>query len=130
MKNYWSRNVRVVPRGNGSGFIWDKKGHVITNFHVIEGASGAQVRLNDGRSLPALLVGVSPAHDLAVLRINVAFDSPPPVPLGTSKNLRVGQTVFAIGNPFGLDYTLTSGLVSALDRSIQSDSGIEIQRLI
>lgn len=130
VRNFWSRDVFSVPRGTGSGFIWDNLGHVVTNFHVIEGASSATVRLNDGRSLKAALVGVSRAHDLAVLRINIAFDRPPPVPLGTSSDLKVGQTVFAIGNPFGLDYTLTSGLVSALDRSLTGDNGVTIEHLI
>jgi S1-C subfamily serine protease len=88
------------------------------------------VRLNDGRSYTAVLVGSSPAHDLAVLRINVPFRRPPPVPLGTSGDLRVGQKVFAIGNPFGLDYPLTDGLVSALDRSLETEDGTTIEHLI
>ncbi len=128
--NPWTRNVRSVPRGNGSGFFWDEFGHVVTNNHVIEGASEANVRLNDGRSYRAVLVGRSPAHDLAVLRISVPYDRRPPVPLGSSADLRVGQKVFAIGNPFGLDYTLTSGLVSALNRSIDGEDGNIIQNLI
>ncbi|MDH3351544.1 MAG: S1C family serine protease, partial [Gammaproteobacteria bacterium] len=110
----WTRNVLSVPRGTGSGFIWDSAGHVVTNNHVIDKASAATVRLNDGRTYDATLIGSSPDHDLAVLRIAVPFDRPPPVPVGTSGDLKVGQKVFAIGNPFGLDYTLTSGLVSAL----------------
>ena len=128
--NLWTRNVTSVPRGNGSGFIWDDLGHVVTNNHVIEGASEARVRLNDGRSYRAVLVGRSPAHDLAVLRINVPFDRRPAVPIGTSADLRVGQKVFAIGNPFGLDYSLSSGLVSALDRSIEDEDGGTIEHLI
>ena len=130
VRNAWTREVMSVPRGNGSGFVWDDRGHVVTNNHVIEGVSEATVRLNDGRSYKAVLVGRSPAYDLAVLRINVAFDRPPPVPIGTSDDLRVGQKVFAIGNPFGLDYSLTSGLVSALDRSIRDDDGGLIEHLI
>ena len=130
VRDFWTRNVFSVPRGTGSGFIWDDLGHVVTNNHVIEGASEATVRLNDGRSYSAVLIGTSPAHDLAVLRINVAFDRPPPVPVGTSGDLKVGQKVFAIGNPFGLDYTLTSGLVSALDRSLAEDNGATIEHLI
>ena len=128
--DYWSRNVLTVPKGTGSGFIWDDFGHLVTNYHVVEGASEAEVRLNDGRTYNAGLVGVSPMHDLAVLRIDVAFDRPPAVPVGTSHNLRVGQKVFAIGNPFGLDYTLTSGLVSALDRTLSASSGVSIRHLI
>jgi S1-C subfamily serine protease len=130
VRDFWTRNLFSVPRGTGSGFVWDKFGHVVTNHHVIAGAAEANVRLNDGRSYNAQLVGASPAHDLAVLRISVAFNQPPPVPIGTSGDLRVGQKVFAIGNPFGLDYTLTSGLVSALDRSIETEQGQPIEHLI
>lgn len=130
VRDFWTRNVMSVPRGTGSGFIWDDTGHVITNFHVVKGASEATVRLADGRDYKAALVGASPAHDIAVLRIGVDFQRPPPVPLGTSANLEVGQKVFAIGNPFGLDWTLTTGIVSALDRSLPSDAGVSIEHLI
>lgn len=128
--DYWTRNVFSVPRGTGSGFVWDDAGHVVTNFHVIEGASDAQVRLSDGRDYPASLVGVSTEYDVAVLRIGVGFKRPPPVPLGTSGDLKVGQKVFAIGNPFGLDWTLTTGIVSALDRSLAEENGRIIEHLI
>jgi S1-C subfamily serine protease len=130
VQDFWTRNVFSVRQGTGSGFIWDDLGHVITNFHVIQGASEATVRLADGRDYQAGLVGVSPAHDIAVLRIGVGFQRPPPVPLGTSQDLKVGQKVFAIGNPFGLDWTLTTGIISALDRSLRSDSGATIEHLI
>ncbi len=126
----WTRNVLSVAKGTGSGLVWDDLGDVVTNNHVIEGASEALVRLNDGRTYKAVLVGSSPAHDLAVLRINVPFDHPPPVPIGTSGDLKVGQKAFAIGNPFGLDYTLTSGIVSALDRSLEEKNGTTIEHLI
>ncbi len=128
--DFWTRNVQSVPSGTGSGFIWDDRGHVVTNLHVIAGASDASVRLNDGRDYPAGLVGVSPAHDLAVLQIRVPFNLPSPVPIGTSADLKVGQKVFAIGNPFGLDWTLTTGIVSALDRSLTADDGRTIQHLV
>lgn len=128
--NLWTRNVTEVPRGTGSGFIWDEHGHVVTNYHVIKGAQAAQVRLADQRSYEAVLVGASSEHDLAVLRINVTFDRPPPVPIGSSHDLRVGQKVFAIGNPFGLDHTLTTGVVSALDRTIKDEDGGIIDHLI
>jgi S1-C subfamily serine protease len=118
----WTRNVLNIPRGTGSGFLWDESGHVVTNNHVVAGASGAQVRLSDGRDARASLVGVSPAHDLAVLRIDVR-DLPAPLPIGSSADLRVGQTTLAIGNPFGLDWTLTMGIVSSLDRSLPSEDG-------
>lgn len=123
VRDFWTRNIFMVPRGTGSGFIWDDAGHVVTNYHVIEGASRATVKLADGRDYPAALVGASPAHDIAVLRIGVGFKRPPPVPIGTSHDLKVGQKVFAIGNPFGLDWTLTTGIVSALDRSLPNERG-------
>lgn len=128
--DFWSRNVFSVPRGSGSGFVWDDAGHVITNYHVIENASEATVKLADGRDYKAALVGASPAHDIAVLKIGVGFKRPPPVPLGESHNLKVGQKVFAIGNPFGLDWTLTTGIVSALDRSLSGNGGMTIDHLI
>ncbi len=130
VRDFWTRNVFSVPRGTGSGFIWDESGHVVTNYHVIEDASEASVRLADGREVKATLVGASPSHDIAVLRIGVAFKRPPAVPLGTSHDLKVGQKVYAIGNPFGLDWTLTTGIVSALDRSLPSDGGATIEHLI
>jgi S1-C subfamily serine protease len=126
----WTRNVFRVPRGTGSGFVWDRLGHVVTNHHVLAGASGATVRLADGRAFQAVLVGASPAHDLAVLRIPVGTARPEPIPIGTSHDLRVGQRVFAIGNPFGLDWTLTTGIVSALNRELPSETGVPIRELI
>jgi S1-C subfamily serine protease len=123
VRDAWTRNVFSVPSGTGSGFIWDEAGHVVTNFHVIQGASEATVKLADGRDYQAALIGASPAHDIAVLKIGVGFNRPPAVPVGTSANLKVGQKVFAIGNPFGLDWTLTTGIVSALDRSLPGESG-------
>ncbi|MDW8313654.1 MAG: trypsin-like peptidase domain-containing protein [Rhodovarius sp.] len=128
--NPWTRNALQVPRGTGSGFIWDELGHVVTNDHVVAGASGAIVRLADGRAFQAVLVGTSPAHDLAVLRIPVTAARPEPLPIGTSHDLRVGQKVFAIGNPFGLDWTLTTGIVSALNRELPTETGAVIERLI
>ncbi|MEF8770516.1 MAG: trypsin-like peptidase domain-containing protein [Candidatus Accumulibacter phosphatis] len=123
VRDVWTRNVFSVPRGTGSGFIWDDAGHVVTNFHVIQGASQATVKLADGRDYQAALVGASPAHDIAVLKIGVGFKRPPAVPIGTSTDLKVGQKLFAIGNPFGLDWTLTTGIISALDRSLPGDAG-------
>jgi S1-C subfamily serine protease len=128
--DYWTRDVIAVPRGTGSGFVWDTRGHVVTNFHVIQGAAVANVRLADGRDFDAKLVGASPSHDIAVLRIDVRDRVPEPIPLGTSSDLQVGQDVYAIGNPFGLDWTLTTGIVSALDRSLPGEDGSVIEHLI
>jgi len=123
VRDFWSRNVTEVPQGTGSGFIWDDAGDVVTNLHVVADASVARIRLADGRDYRATLVGVSQLHDIAVLRIGVDFKRPRPVPIGTSSDLKVGQKVFAIGNPFGLDWTLTTGIVSALDRSLPDEDG-------
>jgi S1-C subfamily serine protease len=121
--DFWTRNVTSVPRGTGSGFVWDDQGHIVTNVHVIAGAAEATVKLADGRDYPATLVGASETHDIAVLLIKAAGKPLKPVAIGTSHDLRVGQAVFAIGNPFGLDWSLTTGIVSALDRSLDNDSG-------
>lgn len=126
----WSTNVREVPAGTGSGFLWDDQGHVVTNFHVVADAKGAVVRLSDQRSFVAELVGVSPENDLAVLRIKIPNERPAPLPLGESRSLRVGQRVLAIGNPFGLDHTLTTGVISALDRTIDGKDGSAVRHLI
>lgn len=130
VRDIWTRNVFAVPKGTGSGFIWDEAGHVVTNFHVIAGANEAIIKLADGRDYRAALVGASPVHDIAVLKIGVGFKRPPPVPIGTSNDLKVGQKVFAIGNPFGLDWTLTTGIVSALDRTLGASEGPAIEHLI
>jgi len=126
----WTRNIYTIPRGTGSGFVWDEFGHIVTNYHVIEGASEARVQLSDGRDYRAVLIGASPSHDLAVLRINVPIKRPHPVMIGTSHDLKVGQKAFAIGNPFGLDWTLTTGIISALDRSMTEENGAVIRHLI
>jgi S1-C subfamily serine protease len=128
--DFWTRDVMSVPRGTGSGFVWDEQGHIVTNLHVIADAAEATVKLADGRDYPASLVGVSPAHDIAVLKISPVGKPLVPVAVGTSDDLRVGQKVFAIGNPFGLDWTLTTGIVSALDRSLDNDRGGVIRHLI
>jgi len=124
-----TRNVMEVRRGTGTGFIWDDQGHVITNYHVIEDTQAAYVRLANHRTYQASLVGVSPEQDIAVLRIG-GQGAAPPVPIGTSTDLKVGQKVLAIGNPFGLDYTLTTGVISALNRTINSEDGRAIENLI
>jgi S1-C subfamily serine protease len=130
VRDFFSPNVMRVPQGTGSGFIWDEQGRVVTNFHVIRGAQEALVRLGDQRSFAARLVGASPEHDIAVLEIDVPADLPPPIPIGSSEELRVGQAVLAIGNPFGLDHTLTTGIVSALNRTVDNEAGGVIDNVI
>ncbi|MFT3923704.1 MAG: trypsin-like peptidase domain-containing protein [Myxococcales bacterium] len=120
------RNALEVPRGTGSGFIWDVAGHVVTNFHVIQGADGARVTLHDRSVWPAKPVGVSPRNDIAVLRIETSGAALTPIQLGSSHDLSVGQQVFAIGSPFGLDYTLSTGIISGLGREIEGITGIPI----
>ena len=116
-------------RGAGSGFVWDAEGHIVTNFHVVGDASKVQVTLIDQRTMSATVVGVAPSKDLAVLKI-ASDASVPAIPLGTSGDLRVGQHVLAIGNPFGLDHSLTTGVVSAVGRTIRSVSGHRIHGVI
>lgn len=122
--------VEESPSGTGSGFVWDSQGHVVTNFHVIQKASGAQVTLADRSTWPARMVGAEPDKDIAVLKIDVPPARLPPLMIGTSSDLQVGQKVFAIGNPFGLDQTLTTGVISALGREIQSVTQRPIQDVI
>ncbi|MGD8895970.1 MAG: trypsin-like peptidase domain-containing protein [Acidobacteriota bacterium] len=125
----WTRNVFEVPKGTGSGFLWDGEGHVVTNFHVVQDAArrggSAQVTLGDD-DFDATVVGVARDQDLAVLRISAPREKLVPIRIGSSRDLRVGQHVYAIGNPFGLDHTLTTGIVSALGRTIQAANGSTI----
>jgi len=129
-RGFFSSDVLQVPRGTGSGFMWDDRGHVVTNFHVIQGASGAQVTLWDQSSWRAALVGAFPDRDLAVLRIDAPREKLQPIIIGVSKDLIVGQKVYAIGNPFGLDQSLTTGIVSALNREIESVTQRTIRNVI
>jgi S1-C subfamily serine protease len=126
----WTRNISEIKRGTGSGFVWDREGHIVTNYHVIQGADRAQVTLSDQSTWSAKLIGSAPEKDLALLKIEAETERLLPIPLGQSNNLRVGQNVYAIGNPFGLDQTLTTGVVSALGREIESVAGIPIRDAI
>lgn len=129
-ENFWTRDISEIKSGTGSAFIWDKMGHIVTNYHVIEGADKATVTLADQSNWTAELIGVAPEKDLAVLKIKAPIAKLFPIPIGISENLKVGQSVYAIGNPFGLDQTLTTGIVSALGREIQSRSGVPIRDAI
>jgi S1-C subfamily serine protease len=129
-RNRFTRNVTEIPQGTGSGFVWDREGHIITNLHVIEGASAATVTLSDNSTWDASPVGEAPDHDLAVLRIEAPQELLVPIPVGRSDDLLVGQKVFAIGNPFGLDQTLTTGVISALGREITAQTGRTISGVI
>jgi S1-C subfamily serine protease len=129
-RDLFTLNLYQIPQGTGSGFVWDTRGNVITNFHVIQNADAAQVTLADQSNWKARVVGVAPDKDIAVLRIDAPASRLKPIPIGASKDLQVGQSVFAIGNPFGLDQTLTTGVISALNREIESVTRRPIQGVI
>jgi len=129
-RDIFGLDVVEVPAGSGTGFLWDDQGHVVTNFHVIQGATRATITLADGSRHEAAYVGGAPDKDLAVLLLAKTPPKLRPIPLGTSADLQVGQSVLAIGNPFGLDQTLTTGIVSALGREIQSVSRRRISGVI
>ncbi|AES74506.1 putative peptidase Do [Medicago truncatula] len=124
-------DVLEVPQGSGSGFVWDKDGHIVTNYHVIRGASDLRVTLADQSTYDAKVVGFDQDKDVAVLRVDAPKDKLRPIPVGVSADLLVGQKVYAIGNPFGLDHTLTTGVISGLRREISSAAtGRPIQDVI
>ena len=129
-RDTFSLDIMQIPRGKGSGFVWDEQGRIITNFHVIQGANSATITLHDQSTWKAHLVGASPDHDLAVLQIDAPNEKLKPIAVGTSRDLAVGQRVYAIGNPFGLDQTLTTGIISALDREIESVTQRKIRGVI
>jgi 2-alkenal reductase len=119
-----------TAKGAGSGFVWDTVGHVITNYHVVENATSVQVQLDSGKPIAARVVGIAPEYDLAVVQLKEVPKDLKPIPLGSSHDLKIGQSVYAIGNPFGLSRTLTTGIVSALDRSLPTSDYAEIDGVI
>ena len=129
-RNLFSLNVQEIPRGAGTGFVWDRSGLIVTNFHVIAGAQRLTVTLQDRSEYDAEVVGIAPEKDLAVLRLIEPPQDLATLPLGDSSELSVGRKVLAIGNPFGLDTTLTTGVVSALGREIQAPSNRRIRGVI
>ena len=129
-RNVFTRVATEVQRGTGSDFVWDDVEHVVTNVHVLEGATGAQGVLHDQSAYRADLIGVSRGHDLAVLKIDAPANALQPVDINRSDGLRVGQSVFAIGNSFGLSATLTTGIISALGREIAAVGGGTIENAI
>jgi S1-C subfamily serine protease len=123
--------TREVDAGSGSGFVWDKQGHVVTNWHVVQGAPSLTVTLQDQKIFPAKIVGVEPRRDIAVLKIEAPAQALMPIRLpDTAIRLEVGQKVVAIGNPFGLDHTLTTGVISALGREVDGAGGVTIRDMI
>ena len=115
---------------SGTGFVWDAAGHVVTNDHVVQGADQVGVRFPSGQVIKARVTGTAPNYDIAVLQLDSTHALPPPIAIGTSANLKVGQSVFAIGNPFGLDQSLTTGIISALKRRLPTSAGREISDVI
>ena len=129
-RDFFSLNVFQIPEGSGSGFVWDQEGHVVTNFHVIEGGQAFSITLADQATYEAELVGIAPDKDLAVLKIDAPREKLVPLSPGRSDDLLVGQKVLAVGNPFGLDQTLTVGVISALGRELQAPNNRTIQDVI
>ncbi|MBV9062690.1 MAG: trypsin-like peptidase domain-containing protein [Alphaproteobacteria bacterium] len=129
-RQLFSRNVYEVPQGAGSGFVWNQEGYIVTNFHVVYNADSLTVVLSDQSEHDARIVGADPDHDLAVVQIQVPKDKLLPIAVGSSHDLKVGQKALAIGNPFGLDHTLTTGVISALHRSIESMTKRTIENVI
>lgn len=120
-----------VPQGAGSGWVWDDKGHIVTNYHVVHGGNSFVVTFyNDSKQYKANLVGTAPEKDIAVLKLQEMPKKLVPISVGGSKELQVGQSTFAIGSPFGLDHTLTTGVVSALGRQIEGFGGVKINDMI
>ncbi len=129
-RDFFTLDVQQIPSGTGSGFVWDREGHVVTNFHVIQQGDAFSVTLADQSEWEARIVGKAPEKDLAVLRIHAPRERLTPIVPGTSRTLLVGQHVYAVGNPFGLDHSLTKGVVSALGRELRSPSGRRIRDVI
>ncbi|WP_438021179.1 trypsin-like peptidase domain-containing protein [Sorangium sp. So ce315] len=127
---FWGTAVEV-PAGSGSGFVWDADGHVVTNFHVVDNAQSLIVRLQGEKSFPARLIGVEPRKDIAVLKIDAPKEMLKPIQVAPLREpLEVGQKAIAIGNPFGLDHTLTTGIISALGRQVEGAGGVSIRDMI
>lgn len=122
--------AQEVPAGSGSGFVWDDAGHIVTNFHVVDGARSITVTFRDQQEFEAKIVGVEPKKDIAVLQVTVPRELLVPIKVAKGSDLEVGQKVIAIGNPFGLDHTLTTGVVSALGRQVQGAGGVSIRDMI
>jgi len=128
--DWFSGAAYEVPRGVGSGFVWDINGHIITNFHVINGADKIEINFSKDEKVPAKIIGISPEYDLAVLKCDMSKNKLKPVQPGDSSTLKVGQKAISIGNPFGLDYSLTIGVISSLGRSMKSIGGRTIHDVI
>ena len=130
VEDYLAGTLQEVPAGSGSGFVWDDKGTIVTNFHVVEGARSVTVTFHDQQTFEAKVVGLEPRKDIAVLRVEAPAKLLVPVRVAKAEQLEVGQKAIAIGNPFGLDHTLTTGVISALGRQVQGAGGVSIRDMI
>jgi S1-C subfamily serine protease len=128
--DYLAGVAEEVPAGSGSGFVWDTMGHIVTNFHVVQGAQALTVTFRDQQTFEARIVGAEPRKDIAVLKVEAPAGLLKPVRVPRRLELEVGQKTIAIGNPFGLDHTLTTGVVSALGRQVQGIGGVTIRDMI
>ncbi|MBX3197383.1 MAG: trypsin-like peptidase domain-containing protein [Labilithrix sp.] len=128
--DYFAGVAQEVPAGSGSGFVWDEAGHIVTNYHVVEGARSLTVTFHDQQELEAKVVGLEPRKDIAVLKVEAPSKLLAPIKVAKATQLEVGQKVVAIGNPFGLDHTLTTGVISALGRQVQGAGGVSIRDMI
>ncbi len=130
VEDFWAGTQQEVPAGSGSGFVWDEKGHVVTNFHVVEGARSVTVTFHTQETFEARVVGLEPRKDIAVLEVQAPAKLLVPIRVAKGAQLEVGQKTVAIGNPFGLDFTLTTGVISALGRQVQGAGGVSIRDMI
>jgi S1-C subfamily serine protease len=130
VEDYYAGTLQEVPAGSGSGFVWDDTGTVVTNFHVVDGARSVTVTFHDQSTFEARIVGVDPRKDIAVLKVEAPQKLLVPIQVAKAEELEVGQKAIAIGNPFGLDHTLTTGIVSALGRTVQGAGGVSIRDMI
>jgi len=129
-RDMFTLDVTEIPQGSGSGFVWDREGHIVTNYHVVEGANALTVTFFDNSTFDAEIVGMEPSKDLAVVKVRAPRGKLRSIPVGASGDLLVGQKVLAIGNPFGLDHSLSVGVVSALGREITSMANRKIRGVI
>ena len=130
VEDYFAGTLQEVPAGSGSGFVWDDQGTVVTNFHVVEGARSVTVTFHDQQTFEAKVIGLEPRKDIAVLKVEAPAKLFVPVHVAKAEQLEVGQKAIAIGNPFGVDHTLTTGVISALGRQMQGAGGVSIRDMI
>lgn len=128
--DYFAGTAQEVAAGSGSGFVWDDQGHIVTNYHVVEGARSLSVTFHDQETFEAKVVGLEPRKDIAVIKVDVPQKLLIPIKVAKATQLEVGQKAIAIGNPFGLDHTLTTGVISALGRQVQGAGGVTIRDMI